>query len=345
MCMTARELCVLCEYSHLKELGDVEVYGTKYGFCPECFSVQLTTLLDPSVVYNENYIQPDFTSYNWIKHNISFINFIIHCVNPVEPIVEVGASSFVIGKHLIEYYKDYTVFDYSLAQATGREGVKYIEGNCEDYSFRENSTIIMSHVFEHLYDPKKFINNCSKNKVKNILIAVPRMATSETIHVTYQHTFLYSEKDIEYIYGLNNYKLQEKQYFDVKDGSFPVMFFHFTFSDNIIQVERNIDPLRHIYTKNILKKIEVPSNTVIATAGTLSTIVYDLIYNKNNVIAVVDNNKKLHSMPFLDSGHVIMPYDYLEGLENASIVVCGSRKNDIVACIQNFNKDINVIFL
>jgi hypothetical protein len=50
MCMTARELCVLCEYSHLKELGDVEVCGTKYGFCPECFSVQLTTLLDPSVV-------------------------------------------------------------------------------------------------------------------------------------------------------------------------------------------------------------------------------------------------------------------------------------------------------
>jgi hypothetical protein len=343
--MPSRELCVLCEHSRLKELANIDIGGIKYGFCPECFSVQLTNLLDPSVVYNENYIQPDSSSYNWIKHNISFINFIVNCIHPEVPVIEIGASSFILGKHLIEYYKDYTVFDYSLEQSIRRDEVKYIEGNCEDYSFRENSTIIMSHVFEHLYDPKKFIENCSKNKVKNILIAVPQMASPEVVHVTYHHTFLYSENDIEYIYGLNNYKLREKQYFDVKDGSFPVLFFYFTLNDNIIQIERNIDPLRHIYMKNILKKIEVPSNTVIATAGALSTIVYNLIYNKNNIIAVVDNNKKLHSMPFLDSSHLIMPYDYLEGLENASIIVSGTKKNDIVACIQNFNKNINIILL
>jgi hypothetical protein len=56
---------------------------------------------------------------------------------------------------LIEYYKDYTVFDYSLDQAIRRDNVNYIEGNCENFDFPQDSNIIMSHVFEHLYEPKK----------------------------------------------------------------------------------------------------------------------------------------------------------------------------------------------
>jgi hypothetical protein len=126
-----------------------------YGYCKQCLSVQLKTLLDPNILYDKNYIQPNSASYNWVQHNISFIDFIVKCVNTNIPLIEVGSSSFVLGRHLIEYYKDYTVFDYSLDQAIRRDNVNYIEGNCENFDFPQDSNIIMSHVFEHLYEPKK----------------------------------------------------------------------------------------------------------------------------------------------------------------------------------------------
>jgi len=147
----------------------------KYGYCEKCYSVQLKTLLDPNILYDKNYVQPVSSSYSWVKHNISFISFIINSVNINKSLIEIGSSTFVLGKHLIEYYKDYTIFDYSLEQTGKKDGVKYIERNCENYNFPENSNIIMSHVFEHLYDPQKFIENCKNNNVENIIISIPNM--------------------------------------------------------------------------------------------------------------------------------------------------------------------------
>jgi hypothetical protein len=166
-----REYCVLCEKqneiititTHKMPLYVIYpddicsniTWDMTYGYCKQCLSVQLKTLLDPNILYDKNYIQPNSASYNWVQHNISFIDFIVKCVNTNIPLIEVGSSSFVLGRHLIEYYKDYTVFDYSLDQAIRRDNVNYIEGNCENFDFPQDSNIIMSHVFEHLYEPKK----------------------------------------------------------------------------------------------------------------------------------------------------------------------------------------------
>jgi hypothetical protein len=345
MHMPSRELCVLCEHSRLKELANIDICGIKYGFCPECFSVQLTNLLDPSVIYNGKYIQPDSASYNWVRHNISFINFIVKCVNTSETLIEIGSSSFVLGKHLIEYYTDYTVFDYSLEQVKMRPDVKYIEGNCENFDFPWDSTIIMSHVFEHLYEPKKFIENCKRNHVKNIIIAVPNMESSNILHVTCQHTFMYSENDIEYIFGLHQYKLSDKYRFNTKDESFPVLFFNFELTNDIIEVDRCLSNSRHLYIEKILKKIKIPENTIIATAGCFSEILYSLIEDKENLIAVIDNNKNLHGKKFIDSELLIHSYDFLVNLKNCNIILHHPRKVDIISCIRRCNKNINIIII
>ena len=353
-----RNHCVFCE----KELCSIRKlnqpiyecveYGTnvewvmEYGYCPECFSVQLMSLIDPEILYDEHYFQPLHHSYLWIHHNISFVQFIIEHLNTdtYDSILEIGSSSFCLGKHLIHYYPKYTVFDYTLKNAEQKENIRYIEGNCESYPFTDE-TIVLSHVFEHLYNPKAFLQNCTKNKVQNIFIAVPSMEDPEQLHVTNQHTFLYSDKDLEYLFGLSHYKVNKKVSYNSKDHSFPCLFFHFVWTDTIVPIERDLCVTRHNYSCDYLnREIIVPPNTFLATCGMFSLITYAMIVNKENVIGVIDTNKKKQWKRFGNTSLIIYPYEKLhEYGSETSILVFHPKKNNIIQQIRDTNSDIQIL--
>jgi len=357
-----RNFCVLCNENQklltmsnviipINTLGVLEeeqsqCYDLKYGYCEKCYSVQIMTLLDPELLYGNNYALPNAKCYNWIQHNIGFVKFIISSLIPNTPIIEIGGSSFVIGKHLIHYYPDYTIFDYTLKDAVKIDNIKYTEGNCEEYNFASNSNIIMSHVFEHLYNPKKFLTNCKKNNVENIIIAVPNMNDVNNLFVFNQHTFLYNDIDIEYIFGNYGYKSITKKFFNTLDNSFPCMFFHFKLTNNINIIKRPIILNRHLFTNNILKPIVIPEKTFIATAGMNATIVYSIIENKQNILGIIDSNNIIHGKYFCNSKHIVQSYEIIKNCNSdTNILVFGYRKNDITAMIKKINDNIKIILL
>lgn len=360
-----REYCVLCDCSHLISFSSFEhpiyecvpidstnlSWNIEFGYCENCYSTQLMSLADPALIYGKNYFQPLNTSWLWVQHNISFVKFIIDNLNINMPLIEIGSSSFCLGKHLIEYYNDYTVFDISIEQAIKRKYVKYIEGNCETYDFRQlnhsNTNIVMSHVFEHLYDPKKFIKNCYENNVKNILISIPSMDEVNSLHISYQHTFTYNEQDIEYIFGLFNYKLNDKLIWNTKSNDFPCLFFHFVINQDKITIEKPIMNNRHLFTINLLRqKINVPKNTFISTCGMWSIIIYNLIENKENIIGVIDLNKEKQGKKFSTTNILIYGYEHIENSAvdiNTSILIHHPKKNNIIKMIRSINENINII--
>jgi hypothetical protein len=356
-----RKHCVLCEESILVSFAKFEQpiyeciaidktndsWEIEYGYCENCYSIQLMKLADPSILYDENYFQPPNHTYLWIQHNISFIKFIIDHYNSDinNSIVEIGSSSFCLGKHLIEYYTDYTVFDYSIKQAIKRDNVKYIEGNCEAYEFPENSTIVMSHVFEHLYEPKKFIENCYNNKVKNLFIAIPSMNNVNQLYITNQHTFSYSDNDIEYIFGKFSYKLNDKIMWDSVDNSFPCLFFHFIRYEQELTIKREIILNKHNYTVNLLtNKITIPQNTFLSTCSMWSLIIYNLIENKENIIGFIDLSKQKQGKKFGITDIMVYPYEHLINYnKNANIFIFHPLKNNIINTVKNVNNKINII--
>ena len=356
---TKRSCCVFCHDKKLCSIRKLnqpiyecvvdvenEDWVMEYGYCPECFSVQLMSLADPEVLYDEYYFQPLHHSYLWIHHNISFVQFIIHHLNTDthDSILEIGSSSFCLGKHLNHYYPKYTVFDYTLKNAEQKENIGYIEGNCESYDFADE-TIVMSHVFEHLYTPKAFIVNCSKKRVKNIFIAVPSMEDLNQLHVTNQHTFLYSEKDLEYLFGLSHYKVNGKVAYNSTDHSFPCFFFHFIWTENIVPIERDVCLTRHHYMCDYLnRKITVPENTLLATCGMFSLITYAMIVNKENIIEVIDANEKKQWKKFGNTSLIVYPYDNLKYYgKETSILVIHPKKKNIVQQIKETNPYIQIL--
>ena len=330
----SRTQCVLCDTSlhsftsflhPVYDCNTNESWNIEYGYCPNCFSVQLMTLADPLVLYDKNYVQP-FQTHLWTQHNLSFIAFIAkHC--PPQPLLEIGSSSFCLGKHLIHYYPDYTVFDYSIEQAMKRDDVTYIEGNCEEYDFTQ-PCIVMSHVFEHLYEPKKFIQNCLRNKVKTILLSVPSMETPQ-LHVCSQHTFQYNAQDIVYLFGLYEYKVMEIVHWNT--DSFPCFFYCFTL-DGPQKVEQIIAP-RHLYSMQYFKPFRVPPNTFLTTANMFSVLVYPWIENKEDVIGVVDVNPKKHGKRFSYTSLIVQPFAELDKPGNTALVL--QQKRTVGCMIQH----------
>ena len=330
----SRTQCVLCDTSlhsftsflhPVYDCNTNESWNIEYGYCPNCFSVQLMTLADPLVLYDKNYVQP-FQTHLWTQHNLSFIAFIAkHC--PPQPLLEIGSSSFCLGKHLIHYYPDYTVFDYSIEQAMKRDDVTYIEGNCEEYDFTQ-PCIVMSHVFEHLYEPKKFIQNCLRNKVKTILLSVPSMETPQ-LHVCSQHTFQYNVQDIVYLFGLYEYKVMEIVHWNT--DSFPCFFYCFTL-DGPQKVEQIIAP-RHLYSMQYFKPFRVPPNTFLTTANMFSVLVYPWIENKEDVIGVVDVNPKKHGKRFSYTSLIVQPFAELDKQGNTALVL--QQKRTVGCMIQH----------
>ena len=330
-----RKQCVLCDNdlcsftSFLHPVydcidGNNDTWTIEYGYCTHCFSIQLMTLADPVVLYDKNYFQPLHQTHLWIQHNLSFISFLVkYC--PLQPILEIGSSSFCLGKHLIHYYKDYTVFDYTVEQAIHRKDVKYIEGNCENYDFKHDF-IVLSHVFEHLYEPKKFIKNCLRNKVKNIVLSVPSM-NDEQLHVSNQHTFLYNEQDIIYLFGLFQYKVKNYMEWNAADSSFPCLFFHFEL-DGPQQVEQRIEQ-RHLYTIQQFKTFRVPKNTFLTTSGMFSVLLYPWIENKEDIIGIVDVNPEKKGKKFSYTSLIVSSYESLDKPDNTALVNHPKRKNII----------------
>ncbi len=167
------------------------------------------------------------------------------------------------------------------------------------------------------------------------------------LHVFNQHTFSYSSADIEYIFGLNNYKATRRVKFNTNDNSFQALFFQFELTNNIITIERPLIENRHMYMKNLLKPIKIPKNTFLITAGLMMLSVYSLIENKENIIGVIDQNKTLHGKKYANHERArIHSYEYLKDYDsNATVIVFQYRKNDIINCIRNVNTEINIIVI
>jgi hypothetical protein len=204
----------------------------------------------------------------------------------------------------------------------------------------------MSHVFEHLYDPKKFISNCLKNCVQNIFIAIPSMDDKYQFHITEQHTFLYNQNDIEYIFGLCNYKLNDSIIYNTKELSFPCFFFHFVLTPEKYIIERHIDNTRHLFSVNLLlKKIIIPKNTFLATCGMFSIITYSLIENKENIIGVIDMDKLKQNKWFGTTEIMVYPYEKLLLCADVNIIVNHPRKINIINMLKSINDKINIILI
>lgn len=335
-----RSNCVLCQNELLQfyEKKDFPIHccgekksiewTMKLGRCKNCHSIQQMNLIPSELLYGGTYLLDTNYSTVWITHHDDFCNFICQSIPEGLTITEIGSSSQVLIKRLMKKVNyNFIVFDFSLDTAIRDPSVTYIEGNCETYSFPKDSILVMSHVFEHLYEPSLFLDNCFKNKVSDLLISIPNMNDIRQVSITREHTFTYKDSDIERLFEKHGYTCVKKHFY-LSNHS---IFFHFklnTATETFFQQE-----------------YIVPKNSYLVGAGFNSQVIYHNIQNKDAIIGIVDNDITKQGKLFYNTSFIIEPFHVLKHVECVIVMKHKYWTEEIVTAIRLIHPNIQIYYV
>jgi len=338
----------LCRHS-IKPIETDKYADLEFGQCNDCACLQLLTLQDPDLLYKENNNQT-FVTPNWMEHHTQFANFILNNIDAGSKITEIGGKTGILARKIQSVTPvDYTIIDLC-DMSVDISGVTFKNENAENATYTSNDTIIMSHVFEHLYKPREFLRRLYKSKVKDIFISIPNMLSllkkNVLLLINVEHTFYC---DIDFCKALfSSIGYSYKNSFLYKDHS---LFFHFRL-DIPVNIEwTTISPLRQELgnyfqsIEQVYKSIHTDNKIYIAPAGYYGQMMYYLLsYLQNKVIGFLDNDplksgQRVYGIPL----YVYHP-SILTNIDSPFVLLSSSLYSDeIVKDMLKYNHTIKFI--
>ncbi len=191
----------------------------EWAICPESGIIQLRKLLPLEILYLNQH--NDGTGLIWQNMYQKFAEF-IRRNNTTNNILEIGGAHDYLAKNYLSIEKnvDWTIVEPHPQQITDKR-VKVIEAWFDD-SFKFNQpidVIVHSHVFEHIYNPLRFLQNISnflKNGQRQIFAfpnMLPMLRHKFTNCLNFEHTVFLTEYFIDYLLEQYGFKIIKKEYY------------------------------------------------------------------------------------------------------------------------------------
>jgi hypothetical protein len=228
-----RTKCIICKSSNFKTYFE-ENYEAPLSFalydkkdisyfmpfnvvlCNECRTVQTKYLGNPNIIYASNH-NDTFGELKKSMHSL-FSKFIVN-TNDITGIIEVGASTDILSRYIRSLNKiKYTIIDPDFkGDPTDLTIIPQLLENTNTSDISGN-TVIMSNLFEHLYDPVGTIQKLYKENIKYIYLNNPDLeygCKSNTYIILNTEHIYYIENDFLYkLFENNGYELIEKENFN-----------------------------------------------------------------------------------------------------------------------------------
>jgi hypothetical protein len=320
-----------------KNIVPYETIDIEWVSCKSCDIIQLVTLVEPIKLYGNTHNNTG-ESLLWINHHNMLYNFIKNSIT-TNKILEIGAENGVLAQKFIEENYKYSILNI-FEEKNKIDGIEYIQHNCEDYDYVGIETIVLSHVFEHLYNPRRFVETISKSKVKNIVLSVPNLKmclTKNTVSfINNEHTYYFEESHIIKLFELFNYKLNKKEY--CKDYS---IFFSF----NYVELTNTVDLLKEYFIKreSDISSIILDKPTYIVPGGHYGSVIYYYLKNKEYVSGFLDNDKGKQGTYMYGTNLLIYSLNHIKDLTNISILLhAGPYTNEITNQLKDINSEIDI---
>lgn len=229
-----RKSCVICGNENLTPLtevnkvpifmGVVQIYeepifhDLKYGVCSNCATLQLSELIPLQTLYRSNH-NTEVVGSTWSLHNDAFGRF-INRTSKHEDILEVGAPD----TRFLPYFKwnSWTLIEPNPTAKIPPE-VKTIKDWLKpglDISNKVD-TVVLSHVFEHFYDPFEALKVLSEYVVDGgkVIISIPDFETITREYLMppgglhFEHTFNLNLHNFPLLIERAGFQVKEVEYF------------------------------------------------------------------------------------------------------------------------------------
>ncbi len=313
------------------------------GVCDQCGCVQLKTLIDPTVLYSESHNATANTP-TWKEHHTWFAEFVRS--HGCQSLIEIGGSSGSLYQHLPSEI-DYTCMDMCEPSV---DIPKFIRANCETYEFPETECICMSHVFEHLYTPRKFLAQISK-KVRRVILSIPNMNHLLTIRsssiVFNEHTYFLDKHNVEWLFAQYGYTLTRMV--EYKSHS---LFLSFEKTENIpvlaLENRRYISEQMLAIASDMnsrFSNVNVVPNSFLVPGGHMGQLLYSAL-RPTNLLGFLDNDQTKQGRRVYGTPYSVFPFSAICDIEHPTVYLyAGVYTDEIVAQLKNLQKSVIIHIL
>ena len=359
-----RSICVFCGSGSLDRIESIPQFpiymgatnkekfsfeDLVYGVCQKCKGVQLLNLVGLEKIYDENH-NISIVGPLWKGHYLKFADFILSSVEPNNAL-EIGDPSFKLKKVLLKS-KSWTVAQPNIVPSlTLPKNVTYInsfvgEGFSKHFKTKKVDTIIMSHVFEHLYEPVdtlKELRKCLKDN-GSIFISIPNFEyinenkLMPPLGLHFEHTFFCDKNRAFLLFDKSGFQVE--QVLNFKNHS---VFFEIKKSKSNNLTQDLTNTLDHY--KNIVKKLnKLSQKFYLYGAHFPAQLLISLKLDSKMVVSILDNAKDKHGKKLYGTDLMIEPLSVIEGDENP-IVLCemGPYSEEIKQQLNNINSGVSFL--
>jgi hypothetical protein len=233
MSYNIRKKCVFCDINLNNDffITDYENYVGHYqvdlndndfkkipfniSICENCKTPQIKYLGDLNEIYKINHAD-NTGSVMQDLHKLN-LEFILKYKNDIKNILEIGSSKGTLADIILENLKtDYYIIEPSFfGDASNKKIINDFYENVDDTKIDAN-TLIISHVFEHFYEPKKILEKITKNKnIENFFLVFPDLEyyiNNDILHLlNIEHTYYVDNNFLIELLSVYGFDLIEKK--------------------------------------------------------------------------------------------------------------------------------------
>lgn len=367
-----RKTCCICGSDKITEIGQINNlpvsptiveedfdnsniirHNLIYDNCENCNNVQIREIIDEDKLYFNNH-NTCVVGESWKNHYIEFSKFILKHSNGKD-FFEIGDPSAKIFNILENNVESWTIIEPTPNIKTNSKKLKIINNffnteTCKDLKNSSVKNVIMSHVFEHIYNPKEFLDDIHSilQDGGKLLISIPNMLhiyknnLVPILGLNFEHTFYIDITTIKNLSNLTGFIIDEV--FEYQNHSYFISLKKDKIKNK--KIRKNKKRFKEKYNK-IIKKLSDEINDYnnyekfyLYGAHYNSQLLCTLGLDNEKIIYILDNsidkiNKKIYGFD-----HIVKSPQIVSEKSNPNIILkIDVYKKEIIKNLININKD------
>ncbi len=321
--------------------------------------VQLKSLIPLDILYHTQH--SGNVGRTWHEHHASFARF----VNEYRPgaVLEIGGGHGVLA---VEYNK-LTAIDWTIVDPTPNPVphcpatyVKQLFDENFDHGALKFDTVVHSHVFEHMYEPSKFIQHLSSMMPlgQNMVFSIPNLAEmlrrNYTNAINFEHTVLLTEPYIDYILAKNGFAVIEKKYFkDDHSIFYACRREHLANANplpaNLYELNRTLYKNYIAYHADLIESINSKLQTTTQPVYLFGAHVFAQYLIKSGldttrIVNILDNDSAKQNKRLYGTSLNVLPPEILRNVKDPIVILkAGAYNNEIMNQLTEINETVQFL--